>query len=111
MSKKCAKKFAVSCSVVATGTIQMQGDNFEAMRDFLLGEYKQLKKKYIIDKEELNAKMAEERSKKKEERKREKDVIKEEEGEGGEGEGEGEKKKEEEPNKNELRFQMMAKME
>lgn len=29
----------------------MQGDNFEAMKEFLLGEYKQLKKKYIIDKE------------------------------------------------------------
>ena len=55
----------------------MQGDNFENMRDFLLGEYKQLKKKYIIDKEDFNEKMADERAKKKEEKKREKDVIKE----------------------------------
>jgi len=51
LSKKCSKKFAVSCSVIETGTVQMQGDNFEAMKEFLLGEYKQLKKKYIIDKE------------------------------------------------------------
>ena len=48
------------------------------MRDFLLQEYKQLKKKYVIEKEELNAKMAEERNNKKQERQREKDIIKEE---------------------------------
>ena len=48
------------------------------MRDFLLQEYKQLKKKYVIEKEELNAKMTEERNNKKQERQREKDIIKEE---------------------------------
>ena len=48
------------------------------MRDFLLQEYKQLKKKYVIEKEELNAKMAEERNNKKQERQREKEVIREE---------------------------------
>ena len=51
LSKKCSKKFAVSCSVVEQGSVQLQGDNFEQMKDFLLAEYKQLKKKYIIDKE------------------------------------------------------------
>ena len=39
--------------MVEQGTVQMQGDNFENMRDFLLGEYKQLKKKYILDKDDF----------------------------------------------------------
>jgi translation initiation factor 1 (eIF-1/SUI1) len=54
VGKKCSKKFAVSCSPIELGTVQMQGDNFENMKEFLLTEYKQLKKKYIIDKEEFN---------------------------------------------------------
>jgi translation initiation factor 1 (eIF-1/SUI1) len=41
---------------VETGTVQLQGDNNENMREFLLAEYKQLKKKYMIDKEEFNEK-------------------------------------------------------
>ncbi len=64
MAKKCSKKFAVSCSATEEGTVQLQGDNLEAMRDFLISEYK-LKKKYIIDKEEFNAKYGEELAKKK----------------------------------------------
>jgi translation initiation factor 1 (eIF-1/SUI1) len=54
VAKKCSKKFAVSCSAVEVGTVQLQGDNNENMREFLLAEYKQLKKKYMIDKEEFN---------------------------------------------------------
>lgn len=61
-----------------TGTVQLQGDNFESMRDFLLAEYKQLKKKYILDKEDFNEKQAEETAKKKEAKKLEKNAIKEE---------------------------------
>ena len=64
--------------MVGTGCIQLQGDNFETMRDFLLSEYKQLKKKYILDKEDFNEKLASEKAKLKEQKKREKDVIKEE---------------------------------
>ena len=55
----------MSCSAVEFGTVQMQGDNLENMREFLLSEYKQLKKKYIIDKEEFNEKQGEETAKKK----------------------------------------------
>jgi hypothetical protein len=48
------------------------------MREFLLGEYKQLKKKYMIDKEEFNEKEAEEKAKRKEARKLQQGAIKEE---------------------------------
>ena len=48
------------------------------MKEFLLGEYKQLKKKYIINKEEFVEKEAEEKAKRKEARKLEKGAIKEE---------------------------------
>jgi len=58
LAKKCSKKFAVSCSAIDQGTVQLQGDNFEGMKDVLLAEYKQIKKKYIIDKEDFNAKVA-----------------------------------------------------
>lgn len=54
----------------------MQGDHFQTMKDFLLSEYKQLKKKYIIDKEEFSQKMGEENAKKKEAKKIEKGTIK-----------------------------------
>lgn len=60
------------------GTVQLQGDNADNMKEFLLGEYKQLKKKYIIDKEEFVEKEAEEKAKRKEARKLEKGAIKEE---------------------------------
>jgi hypothetical protein len=46
------------------------------MKEFLLAEYKQLKKKYIIDKEEFNEKEAEEKAKRKELRKLEQGAIK-----------------------------------
>ena len=36
VGKKCSKKFAVSCSAIELGTVQMQGDNSENMREFLL---------------------------------------------------------------------------
>ena len=39
------------------------------MKDLLLAEYKQLKKKYIIDKEEFNEKVADEKAKTKEAKK------------------------------------------
>jgi translation initiation factor 1 (eIF-1/SUI1) len=71
VAKKCSKKFAVSCSVTEVGTVQLQGDNFDNMRDFLLSEYKQqLKKKYILDKEEFNVRQADEIAKRKEAKKR-----------------------------------------
>jgi len=28
VAKKCSKKFAVSCSAIELGTVQLQGDNF-----------------------------------------------------------------------------------
>lgn len=96
----------MSCSVTETGTVQMQGDNFEAMRDFLLAEYKQLKKKYLIDKEDFNEKMAEENAKKKEAKKIDKNAIREE-------PEEEEKEKVEEPvkNFNQIRMEMAKKAE
>ena len=60
MAKTCSKKFAVSCSAIEAGTVQLQGDNFEKMKEFLLAEYKQLKKKHIIDKEDFAQREAEE---------------------------------------------------
>jgi len=39
--------------------VQMQGDLFEKIKEFLLEDYKQLKKKNIIPKEEFNEKMGE----------------------------------------------------
>ena len=31
LAKKCSKKFALSCSAIETGVVQMQGDNFESI--------------------------------------------------------------------------------
>lgn len=80
------------------------------MKDFLLAEYKQLlKKKYIIDKDEFNQKVAEEKAKNKEARKQQKNVIKEEPEK--EEEGQDKQKPEPEKNKNEIRLQMMKEAE
>ena len=79
------------------------------MKDFLLAEYKQLKKKYIIEKEEFNEKVADQKAKNKEAKKLEKTVIKEvPEGEEG---AEGEEAPPPEKNKNELRQELMKKLE
>lgn len=55
--------------------MQLQGDNFEKMKEFLLTEYKQLKKKHIIDKEDFAQREAEEKAKRKEARKLEQGAI------------------------------------
>lgn len=81
----------------------MQGDNFEAMKEFLLGEYKQLKKKYIIDKEQFNQKQGEETAKKKQARKMQKNAIKE--------EAEEQEKPEPVKDVNTLRMELMKKAE
>jgi translation initiation factor 1 (eIF-1/SUI1) len=47
MSKKCAKKFACSCSVVDEDRIQIQGDVSEELYEFLEAEFK-IKDKNII---------------------------------------------------------------
>ena len=47
-SKKLSKKFACSCSATDVGSVQVQGDFLEDVRDILIDEYK-VKKKYILD--------------------------------------------------------------
>ena len=48
LSKKLSKKFACSCSATDASSVQIQGDFFEDVKDFLMDEYK-VKKKYILD--------------------------------------------------------------
>ncbi len=104
MAKTCSKKFAVSCSAIEAGTVQLQGDNFEKMKEFLLAEYKQLKKKHIIDKEDFAQREAEEKAKRKEARRLEQGAIPE-------VPEEEEKPAEVEKDKNALRLEAMQRAE
>lgn len=74
-SKKCAKKFACSCSVVDEDKIQIQGDISEWIYNYMMAEYK-IEEKYILTGEEWKEKQdklkaKDEKKKKKEEDKKE----------------------------------------